>query len=369
VIVRRWFHAALVASLLGASACSRDTSTRPPAASGPALMDPWPTLPDVLALRALLRDNNFAGLDSAYRVLADSHDTSFRAERRFARALSAFEIDDARVSEQLAAWTRAAADARPAHAVRFDHLIYRAFAARGEDFARATDPARLQAFHGLVREAAVEAQTLLQADSNYLPAYWSALELARLGGDSTTTIAVLKRALAVAPASYQTRMEGIWALSPRWGGSLGAMWGVANGARADSALNPLFPALRTFPFIEMAQLSLLAGDTASALSFADSAVDVAREPLACITRAEFELIVLLGDAARQDYTCASRLISLRASRVASRAVAEADVAWQRSQAKGTPAFVAALALSDSALMLDPADSMARTVSRRLKELN
>ena len=332
-------------------------------------MDPWPTLPDVLALRALLRSGNYAGLDSAYRTLADSYDTSFRAERRYARALRAFQIDDAEVSEQLAAWTEAAADARPARAVRFQHLIYRAFAARGEAYAAQTAAPRLEAFSLLVKQAEAEVAKLMQADSSYLPAHWATLELARIGGNPAITIAALDRFVALAPTSYQTRMEGIWALSPRWGGSLGAMWAVANRAAADSVQNPLFPALRTFPFVEMSELALSSEDTANALTYADSAVEIAREPLACVTRAELQLLLALGEAAARDYACASRLITLDASRVAFRAVAEADVAWQRGQVKGSPALSAAVALADSALLLDPGDSIARTVSRQLKGMN
>ena len=242
-----------------------------------------------------------------------------------------------KVSDQLAAWTAAAADVRPARAARFD---------------RPDLP-------GLRRSR----RSLGSGDGNAAGCRrspcWSSRRQRRSSSRCRWTRADLPAALGHAAAGHDRRGPGHHdgRAGPRhgpgpgvatrraWKGSgpsvplgwesLDAMWAVANRAVTDSAREPPVPRFANLPpprNVGAGARGRGYGDRVHARGSRPWILRVNHSP--ALRGAELELVTALGEAAARDYACASWLITLTASRVASRAVADADVAWQRGQAEG-----------------------------------
>lgn len=348
--------AALTLSVIG-SACREKPQPRSLTA---AELDPWPEVADVMQLRRLLAERRFGELDSAYAAFAAGADTSFAAERRLARALDAFSIDDAQVGGLLRDWVAVSRDPRPARIANAGHLIHVAFARRGQRWVSETPAESLQVFAQLNAAAAEEVSAALTLDSTYLPAYWTAIWISRNVGGSDAIAPLVERALTFHPMSYETRATALRALSPRWGGSVSAMEKIASQAQVHATARPEFAMLLGYVHITHSDDAWTANDTAAAFAHADSAMDYGPEPFFCLQRADLSSRVDLPRTAVKDFACARRLTNLGAESLAERAQTE-----YRAHAgfgmEHTAQTAAAVALADTALMLDPADATARSV--------
>lgn len=158
----------------------------------------------------------------------------------------AFGDDPAREQPLLDAWKLASPRSAFAYAASGYNYVQMAAEARGEDYESKTPSSKLRAMMSLLALAESDLQQALAWEPRLTPAYIAWIQGANIGRTRDFIDGIVERGLAAAPSDYSIHSTMMWALQPKWHGSLGEMEQMAERAQAHATDNPLLKILSTY---------------------------------------------------------------------------------------------------------------------------
>jgi tetratricopeptide (TPR) repeat protein len=246
----------------------------------PPAVDPFgypANVVDRRRLPSLLRTRDFAGLERELDALKASVMRDIRYEYLLLDSCTGFTSAHPAIAPLLDAWIARMPSSSNARAARAQHLLGRAFRARGTKWASDTPPQQLEEMAQWAAKAWQDAVDALTIDSTHLCAYDVLIDVARLLGEQELARQVIDRATSVFPGTWVLRTNYMYNLEPRWGGSFEAMAAFAEEAAGSQALNPRLVNLRGHVIMARAAVLELAGAYPLALQECDRALAIAPE--------------------------------------------------------------------------------------------
>lgn len=173
----------------------------------------WPPDPDEVAGRARI-----------LRTLQALRDGQFEQLEQPAAAEPVFDFSvfgsvDPALEKHFDAWIHHSPSAAIAYVARGEHLLSRAWMARGHDYAYQVQDSRFERMRPLVERARADAEQALRLDPKMLHAHSLRIRVALLGGGDRAAIA--EAALEYGSASPEIWMDVAHGLQPRWHGEPG----------------------------------------------------------------------------------------------------------------------------------------------------
>jgi len=237
---------------------------------------------DKLELLGWLRAGELDALEEALAFYQEAFAADPRRELWARDSLAAFATADPALTDVLDAW----AEARP--------RSWQAALARAQhSMARVRREARREGSPGasmaLIQRAWREVQLALVLRDDLPMAHLLAARIAQARGDGAGKLEALRRAVALAPASYLAWRALVWGLAPRLGGSHAAMESAAREARRHLEANPRLALLEGAVEADRARTLAVHGALTDALELYDRALTAGREPLLLAERARVHL--------------------------------------------------------------------------------
>jgi tetratricopeptide (TPR) repeat protein len=211
------------------------------------------TTANPLAFRRLLRQGEFAKLDSLLSAAADSAHSDYHDETYLFGAYHAFE-DDTSLGQPLDRWVRERPHSAPARMARANYLMSLGWDARGANYARDTPRQAMQRMHMLFAAAVGDVDSAVALTPRSAAAYLVRLAVAREAADTAASRRFLMKGLEDIPASFWLRRAHMRNLIPRWGGSYDAMRAFANESEAMADSNPRLHVLRSYIALDYAEV-------------------------------------------------------------------------------------------------------------------
>ncbi|APR79166.1 GTP cyclohydrolase III (methanopterin) [Minicystis rosea] len=191
------------------------------------------------ALRSLLFHGAHADLTRYLEQLQAEFEADPRCEYWPIDAGDAFSSAEPGLLAKLDAWVAATPDSFAPYLARAAHWRAVAQARRGADWALSTPGADFSAMRDAVVRGLADTERALALRPKLVAARRLQILMAGLDGDRGLTREAVDKAIAVCPTCFQVRVAYIYSLTPRWGGSHGAM-----DAFARAAVDPSRPRLR-----------------------------------------------------------------------------------------------------------------------------
>lgn len=213
--------------------------------SQPGVPRPIVTAETLLAIRKLVRRNQFAALDSAFARYESAAKLDARNDLAWANASWAFTVIDPTLQDPLDAWVKTTGSSA-ARIARATYRTTRAGTARGDKWASETSDSAFAHMSRLDYLAWLDLQPVLEKDSTNLLALLSVLDIAMANGDELHARAAAQMALTASPTSWVAWTQVQYALDPRYFGSVEAVEAVATAADTFAAKNPQLRALHGF---------------------------------------------------------------------------------------------------------------------------
>lgn len=155
----------------------------------------------------------------------------------------AFEIwfnrPDLELRPLLENWKRAVPGSAFAYAASGVSYVAMAAHARGEAFIKDTPASNLESMDRLVRLADADLRHATELDARVTPVYSAMVRAARYGMGGDYLKQAMQAALRADPANFAFYNTLMWALEPRWGGSLEQMTALGKLATKHAAENPM----------------------------------------------------------------------------------------------------------------------------------
>lgn len=151
----------------------------------------------------------------------------------------AFQNGSFDIRPTLDAWKRDSPHSAFAFAASGMAYVAMAADARGTKYMKDTPQDSIESMHNLLIQADSDLRQAIALDPKVIPAYMALIHAGGLGFGRAYTDEAVRSALAVAPDDYAVRSLAMWALEPKWGGSLDAMDRFAAQAQAYARTNPL----------------------------------------------------------------------------------------------------------------------------------
>jgi tetratricopeptide (TPR) repeat protein len=211
------------------------------------------TTANPFAFRRLLRQGEFAKLDSLLSAAAESAHSDYHDETYLFGAYHAFE-DDTSLGQPLDRWVRERPTSAPAHIARATYLTSLGWNARGARYAKDTPRQAMQRMHALFDAAVSDVDSAAALTPRSAAAYLVRLSVAREAADTAASRRFLMKGLDDIPASFWLRRAHMRNLIPRWGGSYEAMRAFADESEAMADSNPRLRVLRGFIALDYAEV-------------------------------------------------------------------------------------------------------------------
>jgi tetratricopeptide (TPR) repeat protein len=227
---------------------------------------------DRIAVRDLLIDASYDGLDSLLTAYSDSARRDFRFEYRLMDAFGAFAIASPVLATFMDDWVTTRPSSANARIVRATYYTAAAWNARGETSSRNTSFRQGMAAHAYFARALVDLDSALRRTPCSVMAYGGYMAIAPYAGDTAMSREAMDQALLLQPYSYVVREEQMLNLRPRWGGSYDAMNKLAREADSLGDTNPRLHALHGFADWDQGDMSERHKEPARALEFYDRAL-------------------------------------------------------------------------------------------------
>jgi tetratricopeptide (TPR) repeat protein len=153
--------------------------------------------------------------------------------------LESFDNGSFDIRPTLDAWKRDSPKSAFAWAASGTAYVAMATDVRGSKYMKDTPQENVDSMDKLLAQADSDLRQAIALDPKLTPAYAELIHAGRLGFGRAYTSEAIRSALAVAPDDYAIRSQAMWALEPKWGGSLGAMDRFATQAQAYAHTNPM----------------------------------------------------------------------------------------------------------------------------------
>jgi tetratricopeptide (TPR) repeat protein len=305
-----------------------------------------------LALRGLLRQGEFATLDSLLTAAADSAHRDYRNESSLYAAYDAFASDTS-LAGPLDRWVAARPTSAPARIARASYLVDQGWSARGTAYARYTSRSAMQRMRELFDKAIGDLDSAIALTPNAAAAYRLRIQIAKVTSNQKSARQDLIDGLKDIPASYVLRRQYMSDLIPRWGGSYDAMRAMAAWSREMADSNPRLRALAGFVALDSAEMLEINGHRAEALALYDSALTYGDEAMFHLERGQCLLRMKNYAAALPDLDSAVAMAPTDSKTYLWRG--SARLGLRRSHPELSRA---ALIDFQHALLLDPSDNLA-----------
>ncbi|MCG8590806.1 MAG: tetratricopeptide repeat protein [Proteobacteria bacterium] len=245
--------------------------------------DGFPTgLPDKGELLRMLRDGNFAALDTSLEWLQTAYEGSFRREDWVFEGFDAFATPEPSLTPRFNEWV-AGRGSWPAHLARAIHREARAWEHVGGRFDAQPNAEAVAELRRRYKPIVGETRHALRLRPRLVVAHRILATEARLRGDHKERNRRYDAAVDECPNSFRLRAEYMRALLPHWGGSESHMKKFAAFAQRKAGRNPRMERLRGF--IDW-QRGLAASDPDRAMQYLNAAVKRGGQPLFLAARAE-----------------------------------------------------------------------------------
>jgi tetratricopeptide (TPR) repeat protein len=200
--------------------CGAMFAVMAPALAGAAK---YPDYPDKLELLALLRGADYEQLDARLRGYLKAYEKGRRPELHVEAAYLAFINSDPVLGDRIAAWIEtmpASYAARAALGMREWNLAWQE---RGAGLAILVDAARLAAMNDHLARARAALRMAVERKPTLTPAHGALINIAMMRGETKVQYDAMAEGLRANPESYVIRRRYVFALQPKWGGSVQQM--------------------------------------------------------------------------------------------------------------------------------------------------
>lgn len=212
-------------------------------------------------VRGLLQRGEFDELERRLSALLQEKWTQPGSRNNFDHSFETwFGRSDLELRTLLENWKRAKPQSAFAYAASGGSYMAMAMHARGGEFIRNTPSSQIEAMDRLLKLADADLRAAIKLDARLTPAYVSMISIGPYEGDDTYLAKAGQAALRADPANFAAYDDLMWALQPKWGGSLEQMTRLGKLARKHAAENPL---LLLLPEKELAYEAELESDDCS----------------------------------------------------------------------------------------------------------
>jgi tetratricopeptide (TPR) repeat protein len=230
--------------------------------------------PQKLELVQLLRDGEYAALESELVAYQDAYERGEITEDMPTYAVSAFAYADPALETLFAEWIIGYPEsyaARLARGVYYSHL---AWLSRGKNTIGRTPAARIRSMRAYFDLAQADFEHGLALNRKAITAYAGLIKIAMAGGDDEMEEAFFEAGLKIAPNSYDLHRARILSLRPRWGGSLDQVSDYVDALLERFPDDERLAKLSAFPDYLVAKNLSHRGEYDKAVRYFDRAVDV-----------------------------------------------------------------------------------------------
>jgi tetratricopeptide (TPR) repeat protein len=191
--------------------------------------------PDFAGLRARLAEGAFEPIEAALAAMREAYAGSPACESYLWMATRNLADEDFAL---LDAWVAARPDSAGAYTTRGARWVDTGYARRGDRSSNLVTDAQWDGMREAFAHADRDLRRAIELDPKLCVAHGYAIHMLQAGGDTREIVARLNASLALDPLSVGVRKRAIQALSPKWGGSLGAMRTLAEEAQRFAGQNP-----------------------------------------------------------------------------------------------------------------------------------
>jgi tetratricopeptide (TPR) repeat protein len=227
---------------------------------------------DRIAVRDLLIDASYDGLDSLLTAYSDSAQRDFRFEYRMVDAFGAFSTASPVLETFMDDWVATRPTSANARLVRATYYTAAAWQARGEASNRNTSFHRTMQAKNYFTRALADLDSALRRSPCSVMAYKGYMAIAPYAGDTAMSREAMDQALRMQPYSFVVREQHMLNLRPRWGGSYEAMNRLAREADSLGQTNSRLRALHGFADWDQGDMSERHNEPARALEFYERAL-------------------------------------------------------------------------------------------------
>jgi tetratricopeptide (TPR) repeat protein len=191
-------------------------------------------------VRELLQRGEFAELDQRLGAMLQDKLTKPDLYGVMDRAYDTwFNRGDLELRPLLENWKRARPQSAYAYAASGISLVAMSAQARGSEYASKTLASQFEAMNRLILLADADLRRAVELDARMTPAYAAMIDASRYGLGHAYLPNAAKTGLRADPANFAIYNSMMFALQPKWGGSLEAMTRVSKMAKQHAAENPL----------------------------------------------------------------------------------------------------------------------------------
>ncbi|MDH3966930.1 MAG: DUF4034 domain-containing protein [Rhodospirillales bacterium] len=228
---------------------------------------------DKLELLELLRERQFAELDTRLEGYQNEFETGNGQDVLVRYALSTFKSTDPQVGALLDEWVDSVPSSYVAALARTVRYMNLGWLSRGQEFVRLTPDQSLRDMERYFALAETEADRALELNSKLSVAYGLLIEMAKSGRTRFRARHYLRQALQAAPNSIQVRIEYLFSLVPWWGGSLEEIRAFIEESKADLPPEIGLGPLEGFEFYVQGQILAREGRPREAIRYYDRALE------------------------------------------------------------------------------------------------
>lgn len=269
-----------------------------------------PRFPNPDNLIALLRQKNFAELESRLTVFQRAYQRDSRYETAAVIAFEAFGISDPALESNFNDWISAHPQSAAAHLAHGIFYTRNGWTRRGSKYIRDTSQQQLDGMIYFFALAKKDLEKLPALDSKLALGYKYLIRIAMALGNESETRYWLDRALEIDPNISGARRAYINSLRPEWGGSYGAMTAFANETRryaANDKLNEVVRKLEGDILNKRGDERSSAGDNKGALEYYQGAAALIEDYVFLTDRGRIYKNLKQYDKALADFTRAMEL--------------------------------------------------------------
>ena len=228
--------------------------------------------PDKLAVLALLKERKFEELEQILTRYQSAYEHGTEADETVRRAFRSFANSDPTLEPLLNEWISTRPDSYSAYVSRGTYFHHLGWLTRG---CRRCSQTQVEQFKGMEQwfsAATADLEKALSQNPNLTIAYRQLISMAMANGARESLIRYRDRGLAIDPASYVIRDKYLFALQPKWGGSLQEMEAFLVETRPYYAKNPSLKVLEGFPSYTRADM-LKRTDREAAMQYYNQAIE------------------------------------------------------------------------------------------------
>lgn len=218
-----------------------------PVAGAPAEEFGYPTQTiDRLAVRRLLMARSFDALDVLLAAYGDSVLRDYRLEYRLSDAYDAFHVALPSLEPPLTEWVQRRPNSAAALLARASFFAASGWHARGTKWARETPDEQFKRMGDFFRLAVADLVAAHRLAPRSIVPYLELMAIAGSQSNLNLSRQLLDEALTLQPNSFLLRLQHMYNLEPRWGGSYEAMAEFAAECAPYAARNVRIQALKGF---------------------------------------------------------------------------------------------------------------------------